>query len=56
MRKRNIGDDSHQPPPAGHDELNLEALALVEVTSEERTHPVEARWRAPTDRAGGKGG
>jgi hypothetical protein len=54
MRKRVTGDGSGQPAPSEEGWLDLETLALVEVTSEEAAHPVEAAlvegggtgWRA----------
>jgi len=54
MRKRITGDGSGQPAPSEEGWLDLETLALVEVTSEEAAHPVEAAlaggggagWRA----------
>jgi hypothetical protein len=54
MRKRVTSDGPGQPAPSEEGWLDLETLALVEVTSEEATHPVEAAlvegggagWRA----------
>ena len=45
MRKRVIDGGARQPAPAGQGAqgwLDLESLALVEVTSEEAAHPVES--------------
>jgi len=53
MRKRMIEQDSHAKAVAEHDWLNLEALAQVEMSSEDGGHPIEAAlvpgggiWRA----------
>ena len=54
MRKRVTGDGQGQHAPSEEGWLDLETLALVEVTSEEAAHPVEAAlvegggagWRA----------
>ena len=55
MRKRIIDESSRtSPPPADEGWLDLDTLALVEVTSEEAEHPVESAlvggggsgWRA----------
>jgi len=48
LRKRIIGSPSRpEPPPKPGDQrwLDLTSLALVEVTSEDPTHPVEAALR-----------
>ena len=42
MLKRIIGRDTHEVSPSDHHWLNVEALAQVEVTSEEPTHPIES--------------
>ena len=54
MRKRIVGGSTPPPPVVHRDWLDLEALASVEVTSEDPGHPVEsalvaagsAGWRA----------
>lgn len=54
MRKRIIAQDSHGAAPPASDWLDLEALAQVELTSEDAEHPIEsalkpgggAGWRA----------
>lgn len=54
MRKRVIGEGSQQSPPLDQGWLDLESLALVEITSEDGAHPVETAlapgggsgWRA----------
>ena len=42
MLKRIIGQDTHDVSPANQDWLNVEALAQVEVTSEDAAHPIES--------------
>ena len=42
MLKRIIGQDSQNVSPAGPHWLNLDALAQVEVTSEDAAHPIES--------------
>jgi hypothetical protein len=54
MRKRVTGEGTGRPAPSEEGWLDLDSLALVEVTSEEAAHPVEAAlaegggdgWRA----------
>jgi hypothetical protein len=54
MLKRIIGQDVRDTSPANQQWLNLDALAQVEVTSEDPAHPIESRllpgtesgWRA----------
>lgn len=53
MRKRIIAQDSHGAAPPASDWLDLEALAQVEITSEDAEHPIESAlkpegsgWRA----------
>ncbi len=54
MRKRLIAPVQPPPTPGGQDWLNVEALAEVEITSEDPAHPIEAAllpggatgWRA----------
>jgi hypothetical protein len=54
MRKRIIAPTRHEPSAPDEDWLNLEALAEVEITSEDAAHPVESAllsggasgWRA----------
>jgi hypothetical protein len=54
MRKRIIRSDDETTPPRGEDWLDLEAVAEVELTSEDPAHPVESAlvpgkdsgWRA----------
>jgi hypothetical protein len=54
MRKRVTGEGTGRPAPSEEGWLDLDSLALVEVTSEEATHPAEAAlveaggagWRA----------
>jgi hypothetical protein len=42
MIKRIIGQDTEDVLPANHHWLNLDALAQVEVTSEDPAHPIES--------------
>jgi len=42
MLKRIIGQDPQKVSPANRDWLNLDALAQVEVTSEDAAHPIES--------------
>jgi hypothetical protein len=42
MLKRIIGQDTREVSPANQHWLNLDALAQVEVTSEEAAHPIES--------------
>ena len=42
MRKRTINQDSQEVSPANRHWLNLDALAQVEVTSEDAAHPIES--------------
>jgi hypothetical protein len=42
MRKRIIGQDTQDVPPATQNWLNMDALAQVEVTSEDAAHPIES--------------
>ena len=42
MLKRIIGQDAHDVSSAGQRWLNLDALAQVEVTSEDAAHPIES--------------
>jgi hypothetical protein len=42
MLKRIIGQDTQEVSPANQHWLNLDALAQVEVTSEEAAHPIES--------------
>jgi hypothetical protein len=42
MRKRIIGEDTRDVSPANQHWLNLDALAQVEVTSEDAAHPIES--------------
>lgn len=42
MLKRIIGQDPQEVSPANRDWLNLDALAQVEVTSEDAAHPIES--------------
>ena len=54
MRKRLIAPVQQQTAPPGHDWLNVEELAEVEITSEDAAHPIESAllpggasgWRA----------
>jgi len=54
MRKRIINEVERKAAPADQDWLNIEALAEVEITSEDAAHPIEAAllpgrdsgWRA----------
>ncbi len=54
MRKKIITTDEHQPASSDQDWLNLEAIAEVEMTSEDTDYPIEAAlipgrtlgWRA----------
>src|SRR6266550_6246683 len=54
MHKRIIGPAEHEAEFPDQDWLNLEALAEVEITSEDAAHPIESavlpggdsRWRA----------
>ena len=54
MRKRIIAPVQQEPAAPDHDWLNVEALAEVEITSEDPAHPIEAAllpggasgWRA----------
>jgi hypothetical protein len=54
MRKRMIAPDRQQAVPPDQDWLNVEDLAVVEITSEETAHPIESAlltggtpgWRA----------
>ncbi len=58
MRKRMIERDSHEVSQTEHDWLNLEALALAEMTSEDAAHPLESALTAgssPGWRAAGPG-
>ena len=51
MRKRVVGDGPQQPLPASPGGLDLESLALVEVTSEDASHPIESAM-GPGDASG----
>ncbi len=42
MLKRIIGQDPQEVSPTNRDWLNLDALAQVEVTSEDAAHPIES--------------
>ncbi len=42
MLKRIIGQDTHGASPSNQQWLNVEALAQVEVTSEDAAHPIES--------------
>jgi hypothetical protein len=42
MQKRIIGQDTQHVPPEMHNWLNMDALAQVEVTSEDAAHPIES--------------
>jgi hypothetical protein len=42
MLKRIIGQETQDVSPAMHDWLNMDALAQVEVTSEDAAHPIES--------------
>ena len=42
MRKRLIAPVQQQTAPPGHDWLNVEELAEVEITSEDAAHPIES--------------
>ena len=42
MLKRIIGQETRDVPPANQHWLNLDALAQVEVTSEDAAHPIES--------------
>ena len=42
MLKRIIGQDTREVSPANQHWLNLDALAQVEVTSEDAAHPIES--------------
>jgi len=46
MRKRMIERDSHEIPETEHDWLNLENIALAEMTSEDAAHPLESALTA----------
>jgi hypothetical protein len=54
MRKRIITPDQQQTSPPDEDWLNMEELAVVEITSEDAAHPIESAllpggvsgWRA----------
>jgi hypothetical protein len=42
MRKQMINQSSKEPTPANHEWLDLGRIAQVEITSEDREHPVES--------------